>query len=153
MSDFSSNLRRLRKRSGLSQEALAGRLAVTRQTVSSWERGNSYPDLELLTRISDVLQTSPNDLLYPPAKKRASVGNPSPRSFRTVAVILFVAGLLLGISAASQSYASSPDTVSWHFVLSDALPYWVAAFLSGMVFIGFEQVLLLLQDIRWGESN
>ena len=54
MSDFSSNLRRLRKRAGLSQDALAEKLSVTRQTVSSWERGNSYPDLDMLVRISDA---------------------------------------------------------------------------------------------------
>ena len=41
MSDFSSNLRRLRKRAGFSQDALAEKLSVTRQTVSSWERGVS----------------------------------------------------------------------------------------------------------------
>lgn len=39
MSDFSSNLRRLWKRAGLSQDALAEKLSVARQTVSSWERG------------------------------------------------------------------------------------------------------------------
>ena len=54
MSDFSSNLRRLRKRAGLSQDALAEKLSVARQTVSSWERGNSYPDLDMLVRISDA---------------------------------------------------------------------------------------------------
>ena len=42
MSDFSSNLRRLQKRTGLSQDALAEKLSVTRQTVSSWERGVSH---------------------------------------------------------------------------------------------------------------
>ena len=42
MSDFSSSLRRLRKRTGLSQDALAEKLSVTRQTVSSWERGVSH---------------------------------------------------------------------------------------------------------------
>ena len=57
MSDFSSNLRRLRKRTGLSQDALAEKLSVTRQTVSSWERGNSYPDLDMLVHISDALAT------------------------------------------------------------------------------------------------
>ena len=42
MSDFSSNLRRLRKRAGLSQDALAEKLSVASQTVSSWERGVSH---------------------------------------------------------------------------------------------------------------
>ena len=41
MSDFSSNLRRLRKKVGLSQDALAEKLSVSRQTVSSWEHGGS----------------------------------------------------------------------------------------------------------------
>ena len=41
MSDFSSNLRRFRKKAGLSQDALAEKLSVSRQTVSSWERGGS----------------------------------------------------------------------------------------------------------------
>ena len=41
MSDFSSNLRRLRKKVRLSQDALAEKLSVSRQTVSSWERGVS----------------------------------------------------------------------------------------------------------------
>ncbi len=41
MSDFSSNLRRLREKVGLSQDALAEKLSVSRQTVSSWERGGS----------------------------------------------------------------------------------------------------------------
>ena len=63
MSDFSSNLRRLRKKAGLSQDALAEKLSVSRQTVSSWERGNSYPDLDMLVRISDVLSTDSNELL------------------------------------------------------------------------------------------
>ena len=41
MPDFSSNLRRLRKKVGLSQDVLAEKLSVSRQTVSSWERGGS----------------------------------------------------------------------------------------------------------------
>ena len=71
MSDFSSNLRRLRKKAGLSQDALAEKLSVSRQTVSSWERGNSYPDLDMLVRISDVLSTDSNELLYPNHKRRS----------------------------------------------------------------------------------
>lgn len=71
MSDFSSNLRRLRKKAGLSQDALAEKLSVSRQTVSSWERGNSYPDLDMLVRISDALATDPNELLYPNQKRRS----------------------------------------------------------------------------------
>ena len=76
MSDFSSNLRRFRKKAGLSQDALAEKLSVSRQTVSSWERGNSYPDLDMLVRISDVLSTDSNELLYPNQKRRSGGVSP-----------------------------------------------------------------------------
>ena len=56
MSDFSRNLQRLRKRAGLSQERLAETLSVTRQTVSSWERGKSYPDLDTLLQLAEALR-------------------------------------------------------------------------------------------------
>ncbi|MDR2688099.1 MAG: helix-turn-helix domain-containing protein [Oscillospiraceae bacterium] len=42
----------LRKDRGLSQEGLAGRLFVTRQAVSKWERGLAYPESDVILRIS-----------------------------------------------------------------------------------------------------
>lgn len=101
MSDFSSNLRRLRKRAGLSQDALAEKLSVARQTVSSWERGNSYPDLDMLVRISDALATDPNELLYPNQKRRS--GGVSrlvdDDFFGKLTVVIWIVGFLLGLSA------------------------------------------------------
>ena len=43
----------LRKANSLTQEGLAERCSVTRQTISNWENGKSYPDLEMLVFISD----------------------------------------------------------------------------------------------------
>ena len=63
MSDFSSNLRRLRKRAGLSQDALAEKLSVARQTVSSWERGKSYPDIHSLLLLSALFDVSLDQLI------------------------------------------------------------------------------------------
>lgn len=45
---FSENLKTLRKEKGFSQEQLAIRLNIVRQTVSKWEKGISVPDAELL---------------------------------------------------------------------------------------------------------
>ena len=45
----------LRKANNLTQEGLAERCSVTRQTISNWETGKSYPDLEMLVFISDSL--------------------------------------------------------------------------------------------------
>lgn len=57
------NLQALRKAKGLSQEELAEKLHVVRQTVSKWEKGLSVPDADLLIRLADVLDTTVGTLL------------------------------------------------------------------------------------------
>ena len=60
---LNENIKAVRKSKGLSQEELAIRLNVVRQTISKWERGLSVPDSEMLIAISDVLETPVNVLL------------------------------------------------------------------------------------------
>ena len=60
---FSENLKRFRKQKGLTQEELAERLHVVRQTISKWEKGLSVPDSELLIRIAGIFETSVGILL------------------------------------------------------------------------------------------
>ena len=57
------NLKILRTRKGMSQEELADRLNVVRQTVSKWEKGLSVPDSEMLIRIAEVFEVSVGELL------------------------------------------------------------------------------------------
>ena len=57
------NLKSLRKSKGLSQEELAIKLNVVRQTVSKWEQGLSVPDAEMLIAISEVFETPVSTLL------------------------------------------------------------------------------------------
>ena len=149
MADFSSNLKRLRKKADMSQDALAEKLCVSRQTVSSWERGKSYPDLDMLVQISETLRTTPNELLYPPVGKRQNrTDELLNRGFQKLAAAVFVCGFLMGVSSGSQAYAPTPDAAGWHFVFSDALRYWIPAFLSGMAFMGIQKILSLLYEIR-----
>lgn len=56
--DFNNRLYQLRKQKGLSQEELANRLNVSRQTVSKWEVGDSTPEMEKLVAISDLFDVS-----------------------------------------------------------------------------------------------
>lgn len=60
---LAENLRRLRLDRGLTQEALAGLLAVTPQTVSKWERGAGLPDISLLPSLTAALRASADELL------------------------------------------------------------------------------------------
>jgi len=57
------NIKNLRRAKGLSQEELALKLNVVRQTVSKWEKGISVPDAEMLVAIADALETSVAELL------------------------------------------------------------------------------------------
>ena len=52
---LNENLKAIRKAKGLSQEELAIKLNVVRQTVSKWEQGRSVPDAELLVRLAEEL--------------------------------------------------------------------------------------------------
>ncbi len=71
---FAENLRALRKAKGLSQEELAARLHVVRQTVSKWEKGRSVPDADLLVRLAEELDTTAAALLGPEVPPEAEAG-------------------------------------------------------------------------------
>lgn len=60
---LNENIRTLRLERGLSQEELAARLHVVRQTVSKWEQGLSVPDADLLIALAETLETPVSTLL------------------------------------------------------------------------------------------
>lgn len=60
---FNENLRELRKSKGFTQEELATKINVVRQTVSKWEKGLSVPDADSLQKIADVLEVDVSQLL------------------------------------------------------------------------------------------
>lgn len=60
---LNENIRAIRKSKGLSQEELAVKLNVVRQTISKWEQGLSVPDSEMLLSLSEALETPVSALL------------------------------------------------------------------------------------------
>ncbi len=60
---FSDNLTAYRKQAGLSQEQLGERVGVSRQTVSKWEAGQSYPDFHRLVLLSDYFGLTLDELV------------------------------------------------------------------------------------------
>ena len=77
--DFNNKLYELRKQKGFSQEELANRLNVSRQTVSKWEVCDSTPDMEKLIAISDLFGISLDELVLDKAPEPA----PAPQSAKS----------------------------------------------------------------------
>ncbi|WP_026528049.1 helix-turn-helix domain-containing protein [Butyrivibrio sp. VCD2006] len=69
---FADNLIELRKINNLSQEELAEKLGVTRQTISKYETGESLPDIEKCAMLADVFGVSVDDLIN--YKKEENLG-------------------------------------------------------------------------------
>lgn len=91
MRDIGKNIKSLREENKLSQEQLAEKLFVTRQTISNYETGRSRPDVEMLTRIADALDVDANTVIY------GVEASPEQRLERKTLVIAFLITLVLGI--------------------------------------------------------
>jgi len=60
---FGENLKTLRKNKGITQEELAARLNVVRQTILKWEKGQSVPDAEMLAKLAEIFEVPVSQLL------------------------------------------------------------------------------------------
>lgn len=71
--DVSEKILQLRKANGFTQEELAEKLNVSRQSVSKWESGQSVPELEKLVALSKIFQVSTDHLLKPSELDQLSI--------------------------------------------------------------------------------
>lgn len=121
---------RRRRELGLSQEALAEKLNVSRQAVAKWEAGQAFPASERLAELCRMLELSPAELLglsdpgaeNMPAKKKYSLWT-----------IVFIAGLALiwgGGGIFSICSAGVRSNIFWTFVNLGLL--WCMAFALGL---------------------
>ena len=114
-------IQKLRKQRGLSQEALAEKVTVTRQTISKWELGQSLPDLDFIAQLSNIFNvssdylikdemTEPNELPYKKRNYRLSE-----RGKRIILVIISAAALIAGCVCLICDYFTS-DRLSWSLI-------------------------------------
>ena len=107
---LSENIKAIRKSKGLSQQELAIKLNVVRQTVSKWEHGRSVPDSDLLIALSDVLETPISTLLGEP------VIEPEADAIKAVSEKLEVVNLQL-----ARRTAMRRNALHWAFILAGAV--------------------------------
>lgn len=99
----------LRKANNLTQEGLAERCSVTRQTISNWENGKSYPDLEMLVFISDSFDISLDALVKGDGKMVQEITKEQRKGrFQNYKMAALTVGLLLlvglGLFALNHTY-------------------------------------------------
>ena len=107
---LSENIKAIRKSKGLSQQELAIKLNVVRQTVSKWEQGRSVPDSDLLIALSDVLETPISTLLGEP------VIEPEADAIKAVSEKLEVVNLQL-----ARRTAMRRNALHWAVILAGAV--------------------------------
>ncbi len=149
---LNENIRAVRKGKGLSQEELAVKLGVVRQTVSKWEQGLSVPDSDLLLSLSETLETPVSTLLG------ETVPLQEADSVKSICEKLEVINLQL-----AQRKAVRQKTLHWLFILLcgavlvifAALSVWKSPYLgwdysdpetavAGTVLHGFEWLFVRL---------
>ena len=132
------NIRIFRKERGLTQEELAIRVNVVRQTVSKWEKGLSVPDADMLQKIAEVLEVSVSQMLgreEEPEKDRNEVAEQLSRINEQLAIrnrrskrIWVIVGLVLAgwilvnVIAVVLSYAAyNTVTTTTKLTVSEAM--------------------------------
>ena len=115
---LNENIKNARKSKGLSQDELAIKLNVVRQTISKWERGLSVPDSDMLIFISEALETPVHILLG------ESVPEQEADSLKVISEKLEVVNLQL-----AQSKATRRKLLHWFFILLCAVTVLIIAIL------------------------
>ena len=138
---FAENLKKIRKDKGYTQEILAEKLNVVRQTVSKWEKGLSLPDVDMLSKIANVLETDVNILLdgqitttdqseivkqLAKINEQLTIKNRRYKKImKTIAIILLIIviyGILLGVlTGLFRFFGTSAEGVSYAIIISNLL--------------------------------
>lgn len=116
---LNENIKAVRKSKGLSQEELAVKLNVVRQTISKWEQGLSVPDSDMLISLSDALETPVSTLLG------ETVAAPETDGLKAIAEKLEIINLQL-----AQRKAARRKTLHWLLIALCAVMTAISAALA-----------------------
>lgn len=129
---LNENIKAIRKAKGLSQEELAIKLNVVRQTISKWEQGLSVPDSEMLISISEVLETPASTLLG------ETVTEPQADDLKAISAKLEIVNLQL-----AQRKTTRRKTLHWLLI----------SLCAGIVIISAVLVVLNSQYLEWNYND
>ena len=103
--ELGSQIKKYRNELSLSQDALAEKIYVSRQTISNWENGKSYPDVNSLVLLSEVFQTSIDYLIKGDVEvMKKQVRSEDTREFKRLNTLYFILFLALMVSPIPLAY-------------------------------------------------
>lgn len=91
MANIAVNIKRLRLQKGITQEAFAKTVNVSRQAISSWETGRTQPDIEMIGSLADALGVSIEELIYG-EKRNIKIDDTEKTYVSTATVVLSILG-------------------------------------------------------------
>lgn len=136
---FSEQIKNIRKRNSLTQEQLAARLNVSRQTISGWENDRNLPDLEMVVAIAEQFDLSLDELILGGNDMTAKLINDGSETRKarmnmisvTVGAVLLCAGVIcLIIKGLSVEYVDDSGLLHENFFL---LPIGFLFIFSGLL--------------------
>ncbi len=119
--EIEKKLKDARVNTGLTQEQVAEKIMVSRQTISNWENGKSLPDIVSIINLSDLYQISLDDLLKGDKKmtekieKDVKVAKGNKRLIITTAMIFLVVGIIYSVSTfvGGTFYEFCASAIQW----------------------------------------
>ena len=127
--EVGNTIRNLRTAKGMSQEELAEKVYVSRQTISNWENDKSYPDVQSLAIVADLFDTTIDSLVkgdLPMIETRIEEAEVRmiKRNTMLYAVLLIVSIVVMAISFAHEN---------WLALTTGAIVYAIAMYFASMV--------------------
>lgn len=124
---FGDKLKKEREKRGWSQEYLAEKIYVSRQSVSKWETNKNYPSIEIIIHLSDLFNITIDELLRSDDKLTKKVIQDSKQKFSILSLLVKV---IIGIlfSFGGVAYVMLVPDANYLMVVA---PYLIAAMLVG----------------------
>ena len=130
--NIGEQINNLRKQHGLSQDDFANLFNVSRQTISNWENGKSYPDLEMIIKVSDYFKISIDELLKNDVQTVKKIDNE--KKAKKKYLILLLVLCFLGTVIIWGLYSKYQDSIEVDFTMEKHETYTVYEYCKRIFF-------------------
>ena len=144
--ELGSQIRRYRSERGMSQDDLAGRIFVSRQTISNWENDRTYPDVQNLLLLSNLFGVSLDQLVKGDLDTMKQALDKDVRSMKILNLILYSLAAVIFIVDGLVLYGVAVAKREWPWLLS-LLGLFALLVLLGLIG-GIEENIKRRNDIR-----